>query len=68
MLVIASDGVWEYMENDEVLKAVVPGYLKEDIQISGESLLKRSVDMWSKMNFARDDITFIIVKIGLPEK
>ena len=35
LLVIASDGVWEYMENDEVMKAVLPGFLKEDLQISG---------------------------------
>jgi serine/threonine protein phosphatase PrpC len=68
LLVIASDGIWEYMENEDVMKAILPGYMKEDLQHSGESLLKRSVDMWAKMNFARDDITFIIVKLSQPEK
>jgi len=68
MLVIASDGVWEYLENDEVMKAILPGFLKEDLQISAETLLKKSIDTWTKMNYARDDITFIIVKLGLPEK
>lgn len=68
MLVIASDGVWEYLENDEVMKAILPGFLKEDLQISAQTLLKKSVDTWTKMNYARDDITFIIVKLGLPEK
>jgi len=68
MLVIASDGVWEYLENDEVMKAILPSFLKEDLQISAETLLKKSIDTWTKMNYARDDITFIIVKLGLPEK
>ena len=43
MLVIASDGVWEYLENDEVMKAILPSFLKEDLQISAETLLKKSI-------------------------
>ena len=34
--------------------------------VADEFVLSRSVEMWTKMNFARDDITFIIVKIGQP--
>lgn len=66
LIVVASDGVWEYLENEEVLKAVVPGYLKDDLMLSGEALLKKSVEAWNKMNFARDDITFIILKLNQP--
>jgi hypothetical protein len=50
------------------MKTIVDGYLKEDLQISGENLMKKAVDTWTKMNFARDDITFIIVKLNQPEK
>ena len=50
------------------MKTVVSGYMKEDLQISGEALLKKSVEVWTKMNFARDDITLIIVKLNQPQK
>lgn len=30
ILIIASDGVWEYMSNEEVLKVVLPFYQKKD--------------------------------------
>lgn len=50
------------------MKTITPGYMKEDLYFAGEVLLKKSVDTWTKMNFARDDITFIIVKIGQPDK
>lgn len=46
----------------------MPGYLKDDLMLSGEALLKKSVEAWGKMNFARDDITFIILKLNQPEK
>jgi hypothetical protein len=36
--------------------------------MSGEALLKKSVEVWTKMNFARDDITLIIVKLNQPQK
>ena len=56
------------MENEDVMRVVVPGCMKEDLMYSGECLMKRSVEAWSKMNYARDDITLIVVKIGQPEK
>lgn len=30
ILIIASDGVWEYMSNEDVLKVVLPFYQKKD--------------------------------------
>ena len=68
MIVVASDGIWQYLQNEQVMKIVVNGYMKDDLMFSGQNLLKRSVDTWTKNNFARDDITFILVKIGQPEK
>lgn len=40
--------------------------MKDDLAASSEQLLKKSVEAWNKMNFARDDITFIIVKLNQP--
>ena len=50
------------------MKIVLPHVMREDLMMAGEALMKRSVDMWTKMNYARDDITCVIVKINQLEK
>lgn len=61
---MASDGIWEYLENEEVMKLLVPHLNKNDLNAAAEALLRRGIEMWGKMNFARDDITFILVKLN----
>lgn len=43
---------------------LTPFLNKNDLNGAAEALLKKSVEMWGKMNFARDDITFILVKLN----
>jgi serine/threonine protein phosphatase PrpC len=64
LMIVASDGVWEYLENEDVMKLLVPFINKNDLNGAAEALLRRAVEMWGKMNFARDDITFILVKLN----
>jgi hypothetical protein len=48
---------------------MVTGYLvKDDLNGAADCLLRKGVETWSKMNWARDDITFIIVKLNAIEK
>jgi serine/threonine protein phosphatase PrpC len=68
VLVIASDGIWEYLENEDVMKILVPHLNRNDLTAAAEALLKRGVEMWGKMNFARDDITFILVRLNEVEE
>lgn len=46
------------------MNTLIPFLMKDDINTAADVLLRKSVNVWAKMNFARDDITFIIVKIN----
>ena len=59
-IIIASDGIWEYLENEEVMNIVVPFFKKNEINVAAEKLLKISIDIWNNISYSRDDITFII--------
>lgn len=41
-MVIASDGIWEYLESEEVVKMIVPFYLKDDLDMACERLVRVS--------------------------
>ena len=45
------------------MKILVPYLGKEDLAVAGEALMRRTVEAWTKMNFSRDDITFILVRL-----
>lgn len=30
-MIVASDGVWEYLENEEVINIIKPYYIKDDL-------------------------------------
>lgn len=68
MIVVASDGIWEYLENDEVMTLVLPFYLKGDLDMAGERLLKICCEIWHKVSYSRDDITFILVSLNHSRK
>lgn len=66
--ILASDGLWEFMENDEVIinfnkvvNIVKEFYLKDDIIGATQYLLNESTKRWMKEEEIVDDITIIIV-------
>ncbi|CAK82162.1 unnamed protein product (macronuclear) [Paramecium tetraurelia] len=63
-LVIASDGVWEYLSNEEVMNIVVPYYEKGELDQAGEKLMMEAINSWKLNSPGRDDITFIIVQLN----
>lgn len=46
------------------MKILTPFVNRNDLNGAADCLLKKSMEMWGKMNFSRDDITFILVKIN----
>ncbi|KAL4513107.1 hypothetical protein ABPG72_017792 [Tetrahymena utriculariae] len=60
-LVIASDGVWEFLSNEKVVSLVTPYYLKKDPEGACDRLIKESTAMWKKEDDVVDDITAIVV-------
>jgi len=60
-IVVASDGVWEFLENQKVAEIVMPFYKNNDPDGACKALIKESTDWWNKEDVVVDDITAIVV-------
>jgi serine/threonine protein phosphatase PrpC len=45
-IVLASDGVWEFLSNDEVVKIIYPHYLINSAEKAAEALIREALKMW----------------------
>jgi serine/threonine protein phosphatase PrpC len=59
--VIASDGVWEFLDNEKVCSIVNPFYEKNDPEGACEAIIKESTERWQKEEIIIDDITVVII-------
>ncbi len=60
-IVVASDGVWEFLDNQRVAEIVMPFYKKNDPDGACKALIKESTDWWNQEDVVVDDITAIVV-------
>ena len=60
-IVLASDGVWEFLENKRVAEIVMPFYQKNDPDGACKELIKISTEWWNKEDVVVDDITVIVI-------
>jgi serine/threonine protein phosphatase PrpC len=61
-IVIASDGVWEFMNNDDVANIVRPFFETKNAEKAAEAVVRESYIRWKKEEEGIvDDITCIIV-------
>jgi len=60
-MVIASDGVWEFIDNEDVMRMGIDFYVKDNIEEFLEKIIKVSEFWWEKEDIIRDDITAVIV-------
>ena len=60
-IVIASDGIWEFLSNKKVAKIVLPYYQKKDAEGACKALVKAATAWWNKEDIVVDDITVIII-------
>ena len=67
IIVIASDGVFEFIENEEIIKHLVPFYEKNQIQQASDYLLNLAHKSWTQNSSIIDDITFILIFINYNE-
>ena len=59
-LVIASDGVWEYMSNKTVTSLIIDSIKTGSPQSGCDKIVSESVKYWKKKDSAIDDITVIL--------
>ena len=61
-IIIASDGIWEYLNGDDCIK-IVKNYYEKDYSVDEASfaLVKEAFDKWKRKEIAIDDITAIVI-------
>ena len=60
-VVLASDGVWEFMKNEEVSDIVYRFEDSKDANTCARKIVERARQIWEKTGFAIDDITCVVV-------
>lgn len=64
-IILASDGVWEFLTNDEVANIVMPHYLTNSAEKAAENVIKEALKKWKEEENAIDDITCIIIFLNI---
>ena len=67
-IIVASDGIWEYLSNEEVMDIVKEVYLEGEDKADKacEILVKRATDAWKKENTNTiDDISCVILFLNV---
>lgn len=60
-IVIASDGVWEFMSNEEIGEIVWPFYLQNSPEQAGNAIVRAAAKRWRSYDSNVDDITCITI-------
>lgn len=61
-VLLASDGVWEFISNQEVLQLIVPYYKEGKLEEACNALSRLAYERWtSEDNSVVDDITFVLI-------
>lgn len=66
VIILASDGVWEFMENEEVASIIYPFYLQKNAEKAAETLVRAAFKRWKQEeSYSIDDITCIVIFIDI---
>ena len=60
-MVICSDGVWEFMQNEQVRDLGNKFYAKKEVGPFCTNLVQQAVNNWEQQDIIRDDITVVCV-------
>ena len=60
-VIIGSDGIWQYLSNEEAVDIVVPFWENNDIKGAQERLIEEATKEWKLKSHIIDDITIIII-------
>ena len=61
IVILASDGVWEFLNNEQVASIVYPYFFSKNAEAAAESLIKEAYKSWKREENLVDDITCIII-------
>lgn len=63
-MVLASDGIWEFLENHQVVNLIAPFYQKSKPFAACNKLIKEAIALWKLNDNVIDDITLIVLFFG----
>ena len=64
-MIVASDGVWEFLDNDQVLEIIKKHRITGDIESACDEIMRESLKRWQiEEEDTIDDITFVLVFFG----
>lgn len=67
-VVLASDGVWDLLTNQEVAEIVYPFYFSGTVEKASEEVVKHAFRRWKTQEKVTDDITCVVMFLnGKPE-
>lgn len=64
-LILASDGVWEFISNDQAVNIVMPHYQNNSAEKAAEALIREAMKRWQEEDTSIDDITCIIIFLNI---
>ena len=50
------------------MNIIIPFYLRNDVDLGAEKVIRISSEIWHKLSYSRDDITLIIVSLNPANK
>jgi serine/threonine protein phosphatase PrpC len=59
-VVLGSDGLFEFLTNDEIIQIVTPFYSSNEVDRACDELLRAAVNSWTKNSSVIDDITILL--------
>ena len=67
-IVMGSDGLWDVIKPYDVRRIVTPFFNRNDPKGACQALLKTASKKWDKEGCDRDDITIIVIFLGIPNE
>ena len=64
-IVLASDGVFEFLSNEDVVKIVVKYWKEQDCEGAAEEVAREARKKWVEEEHVIDDITCIVIFLNL---
>lgn len=65
IVLIASDGIWEFLSNQQVANVVFPYYEKDAPEAAANALVSAALAQWKKHSQSIDDITVVIIFLNV---
>ena len=65
IVLIASDGIWEFLSNQNVANIVVPFFEKDAPEAAANALVSAALTQWKRQSQSIDDITVVVIFLNV---